>query len=278
MERTYAPLIRQFSSIKGYQAAYTLVYALDASEGGCHLTLDRKGEREQQVSEFVPLHPEAGYRLLQYLCENAVQPVLQALRQERCFDVLVLSSQLEDMDSLTFLEKLNRLPSHPPLLLQGDGWADDITAAHLQPGSRFYGVGHDHLRDLLRGLLGVPGRNSMQIERFCTHLYELWKLPQPDTNCEYLTLAVQIACSADGKLALRKEILQGVAEQYHITVAAVDSGLRRLVEGLETRYPVEWEHFKAENGLTGLKVTTGRLVYSLQQTVLRRGIIVREQR
>ena len=65
MERTYAPLIRQFSSIKGYQ---------DASEGGCHLTLDRKGEREQQVSEFVPLHPEAGYRLLQYLCENAVQP------------------------------------------------------------------------------------------------------------------------------------------------------------------------------------------------------------
>lgn len=74
MERTYAPLIRRFSSIKGYQAAYTLVYALDASEGGCHLTLDRKGEREQQVSEFVPLHPEAGYRLLQYLCENAVQP------------------------------------------------------------------------------------------------------------------------------------------------------------------------------------------------------------
>lgn len=192
--------------------------------------------------------------------------------------MLVLSSQLEDMDSLTFLEKLNRLPSHPPLLLQGDGWADDITAAHLQPGSRFYGVGHDHLRDLLRGLLGVPGRNSMQIERFCTHLYELWKLPQPDTNCEYLTLAVQIACSADGKLALRKEILQGVAEQYHITVAAVDSGLRRLVEGLETRHPVEWERFKAENGLTGLKVTTGRLVYSLQQTVLRRGIIVREQR
>lgn len=48
MERTYAPLIRQFSSIKGYQAAYTLVYALDASEGGCHLTLDRKGERAGQ--------------------------------------------------------------------------------------------------------------------------------------------------------------------------------------------------------------------------------------
>lgn len=202
-------------------------------------------DRELRIRKF---YLEEQSTIIRCTCFQSGEPVLQALRQERCFDVLVLSSQLEDMDSLTFLEKLNRLPSHPPLLLQGDGWADDITAAHLQPGSRFYGVGHDHLRDLLRGLLGVPGRNSMQIERFCTHLYELWKLPQPDTNCEYLTLA------------------------------AVDSGLRRLVEGLETRHPVEWEHFKAENGLTGLKVTTGRLVYSLQQTVLRRGIIVRERR
>lgn len=161
-------------------------------------------DRELRIRKF---YLEEQSTIIRCTCFQSGEPVLQALRQERCFDVLVLSSQLEDMDSLTFLEKLNRLPSHPPLLLQGDGWADDITAAHLQPGSRFYGVGHDHLRDLLRGLLGVPGRNSMQIERFCTHLYELWKLPQPDTNCEYLTLAVQIACSADGKLALRKEIL-----------------------------------------------------------------------
>lgn len=151
-------------------------------------------DRELRIRKF---YLEEQSTIIRCTCFQSGEPVLQALRQERCFDVLVLSSQLEDMDSLTFLEKLNRLPSHPPLLLQGDGWADDITAAHLQPGSRFYGVGHDHLRDLLRGLLGVPGRNSMQIERFCTHLYELWKLPQPDTNCEYLTLAVQIACSAD---------------------------------------------------------------------------------
>lgn len=131
-------------------------------------------DRELRIRKF---YLEEQSTIIRCTCFQSGEPVLQALRQERCFDVLVLSSQLEDMDSLTFLEKLNRLPSHPPLLLQGDSWADDITAAHLQPGSRFYGVGHDHLRDLLRGLLGVPGRNSMQIERFCTHLYELWKLP-----------------------------------------------------------------------------------------------------
>lgn len=77
MERAYAPLVRQFSSIKGYQTAYTLVYTLDAdSEDSCRLTLDRKGAQEQRVSLFVPLRPEEGYRLLQYLCENVVQPEL----------------------------------------------------------------------------------------------------------------------------------------------------------------------------------------------------------
>ena len=84
MERTYTPLIRQFSSIKGYQAAYTLVYALDASEGGCHLTLARKGEREQQVSEPVPLHPEGGYRLLQHLCDRRLAPGAGSRAERRC--------------------------------------------------------------------------------------------------------------------------------------------------------------------------------------------------
>lgn len=34
MERAYAPLVRQFSSIKGYQTGYTLVYSLDAAAEG----------------------------------------------------------------------------------------------------------------------------------------------------------------------------------------------------------------------------------------------------
>lgn len=77
MERTYTPLVRQFSAIKGYQNAYTLVYSLDAAaENGCLLKLDRKGEQERSEDLFVPLCPEEGYRLLRYLCENVVQPEL----------------------------------------------------------------------------------------------------------------------------------------------------------------------------------------------------------
>ena len=39
MERTFSPMVRQFSAIAGLQQAYTLVYSLDPDgETGCRLT------------------------------------------------------------------------------------------------------------------------------------------------------------------------------------------------------------------------------------------------
>lgn len=90
MGRAYTPLVRQFSSIKGYQAAYTLVYSLDAdSEDSCRLTLARKGAQEQSASVSVPLCPEEGYQLLRYLCENVVQPELWGDAIADCLPTLI---------------------------------------------------------------------------------------------------------------------------------------------------------------------------------------------
>lgn len=46
MERTFSPMIRQYSAIDGLQQAYTLVYAMEV-EGtqGCRLTLCRIDSR-----------------------------------------------------------------------------------------------------------------------------------------------------------------------------------------------------------------------------------------
>ena len=75
MERTFSPMIRQFSSIDGLQKAYTLVYSLDAEdENGCRLTLCRTGSGSCMESSYLAATPEFGYRILQYLCENGVQP------------------------------------------------------------------------------------------------------------------------------------------------------------------------------------------------------------
>ena len=75
MERTFSPMIRQFSAIDGLQKAYTLVYSLDAdNENGCCLTLCRTGSGPRMESSYIAAAPEFGYRVLQYLCENGVQP------------------------------------------------------------------------------------------------------------------------------------------------------------------------------------------------------------
>ena len=77
MERTFSPMIRQYSAIAGLQQAYTLVYAMEV-EGtqGCRLTLCRVSSRQQMVSQHIAAEPEFCYRLLRYLCENGVQPEL----------------------------------------------------------------------------------------------------------------------------------------------------------------------------------------------------------
>ena len=51
MERTFSPMIRQYSAIDGLQQAYTLVYAMEV-EGtqGCRLTLCQIGSRQQSRS------------------------------------------------------------------------------------------------------------------------------------------------------------------------------------------------------------------------------------
>lgn len=58
MERTFSPMIRQYSAIDGLQQAYTLVYAMEV-EGtqGCRLTLCQIGSRQQIVSQHVAAAP-----------------------------------------------------------------------------------------------------------------------------------------------------------------------------------------------------------------------------
>lgn len=52
MERTFSPMVRQFSAIAGLQQAYTLVYSLDPDgETGCRLTLCRTGSSQRMDSK-----------------------------------------------------------------------------------------------------------------------------------------------------------------------------------------------------------------------------------
>lgn len=147
------------------------------------------------------------------VCFHSGEELLRELRQQRSVDIVVLSSQLEDMDGYEFL------------------WV-------------------------------LP---------FCKQLYAEWGIQQPDVNCEYLTTALQVVCGTERKLAVRKEILQTVAEEHHTTVAAVDCGMRRLIDGVEKYNTEAWQKFKQDYGLMGHSVTLGKLIYAGRQKLIDSG-------
>lgn len=167
------------------------------------------------------------------VCFHSGEELLRELRQERSVDIVVLSSQLEDMDGYEFLKRLNSLHNRPLLLLQGDDWYSDATASFLRPDGRQYLPERSSLLDLLLDLRSSTDIGIFWVLPFCKQLYAEWGIQQPDVNCEYLTTALQVVCGTERKLAVRKEILQTVAEEHHTTVAAVDCGMRRLIDGVQ---------------------------------------------
>lgn len=135
-----------------------------------------------------------------------------------------------------------------------------------------YCVEGTELKRLLWQLYRMPGRQNRQLEQRCSQLYAAWGIPQGDVNAGYLSCAVGIACSTSQKLAIRKEILQAVSEQFDTSVAAVESGIRRMVDQLEEKPPLAWLAFKADTRLGSGKPTTGKLIYAVRDVVLRQKV------
>lgn len=170
--------------------------------------------------------------------------------------------------------------------LQEQGTAIDCTCfcsgekllAQLRQGVRYDAVVLcSELTDLpaeqfVRQFYQLKERQNRQLEQRCSQLYAAWGIPQGDVNAGYLSCAVGIACSTSQKLAIRKEILQAVSEQFDTSVAAVESGIRRMVDQLEEKPPLAWLAFKADTRLGSGKPTTGKLIYAVRDVVLRQKV------
>lgn len=175
------------------------------------------------------------------VCFHSGEELLRELRQERSVDIVVLSSQLEDMDGYEFLKRLNSLHNRPLLLLQGDDWYSDATASFLRPDGRQYLPERSSLLDLLLDLRSSTDIGIFWVLPFCKQLYAEWG------------------------------ILQTVAEEHHTTVAAVDCGMRRLIDGVEKYNTEAWQKFKQDYGLMGHSVTLGKLIYAGRQKLIDSG-------
>ena len=196
------------------------------------------------------------------------EELLQSLKQGRNTEVVVLGGPLEDMDSREFLERMSRLPQKPLLLLQDNARRERTAVSSLSPDGPCYLIRQSSLKELLASLLTAAGQESGTLEQRFGRMYQEWGIIQPDSNCDYLTEAVLIASQSRGKLAIRKEILQAVSEQYGVSVSAVDSGIRRMIDQLEAKPAEGWTQFKAESGFEAEKPTTGKLIYAIKRYLI----------
>lgn len=206
---------------------------------------------------------------LECTCFQRGSHLLEELHQGRKFDVVILCSQLEDMSGLEFLMNIRGMEPKPNVVLFDEGRRQNSSAICMESGDGFCYVGHTELKNLLRELYRMPGRQGQRMERKCQELYESWGIQLPDVNCSYLTYAVGVVYGTSQKLAIRKEILQAVGEQYDVSVSAVDSGIRRMVDQLEAKPAAGWLTFKQESGFAEEKPTTGKLIYAIKNHLQR---------
>ena len=277
------PLVRRFSTLEPYQEAYTLACSLETEGQGCWLTVSRTKAPDDPADTartWVPAPEEECGRLLQFLYENSVQPELwqdviscwypQAEQAEhlqegrRVVDVLVLGGRLEDMDSIRFLPRIRGLARKPLVLLRDDGRNEKSAVESLSQEDACYLIRQATLEDMLQELRAPAHRPAESLEKRCERIYRSWGVSTCDANKRYLTGALRVMMGSDHRLAIRKEILGPVAEEYGLTVAAVDSALRRLLETLDETGTQTWRDFRKEYGLERRKVTIGRLLYALE--------------
>ena len=201
-------------------------------------------------------------------CFQNGKKLLRALQNGAHYDMIFLCSELEDMDSVEFVRRLRDLDNRPLLMLFDEGRRKNASALRLEPDDAYYCVERVELKNMLRELYRMPGQQGQQMEHQCQNLYESWGVQMPDVNCSYLTCAVGVVFGTSQKLAIRKEILQTVGEQYNVSVSAVDSGIRRMIDQLEVSGAGAWQDFKTKSGFTNEKPTTGKLIYAVKNYIL----------
>ena len=199
--------------------------------------------------------------------------MLQVLKQRGLVDVVVLGSELEDMDSMEFLTRMSKLRTKPLLLLQDRRYRPEAAVSAARPDGACYLIQQSSLRDMVQTLLVSRGLPMESPTQFCRRMLSEWGVSPAESAAKYLVDAVAVPeVDEDGRpLALRKQILQAVAERHEMSVAAVDSALRRFVEVRELQHSLAWEKFKKNNGLDKQKLTAGKVIMTLR-------VLAREQR
>ena len=168
------------------------------------------------------------------------------------YQYILMDDMLRDMDVLEFMLQLQALGLKAvPCVLYVTTPTAFSRVLHLLPGDG-------------RNLVFLPGPLrptilASRLRTFCSvdacrkksdgvqQLLQTLHLTGKDA--QYLRSALLLRLKSGEELALRKGLLQATADQYGVSLAAVDSALRRGIKNLEEENTAEYQRFKKQYGL-----------------------------
>lgn len=182
------------------------------------------------------------------------------------FDLILLDDVLKDMDAVDFTTAFYRLQRlHKPILLLMSSRSQmQNQGSVLQPSEKYCIIKPYRLQSLTQQIQMLCGMQRKSLQSYCEQLYLEWGVQGLENNCAYLTQAVGIALASARKLAIRKEILLRVGETNELSITAVDSAIRRILEHLNTQNTQAWCSFKREYEKRGKRMSTGGLIYAIR--------------
>lgn len=206
--------------------------------------------------------------LIQCDCFCSGEMLLERLQQGARYHAVILCSQLEDMEREQVVEKMTQREDRPAIIQFDDGRHASDSILWMDGTKGCYYVEQNGLKELLWELYELPGQQVQKLEKLCSDLYMSWGVQKIDINCCYLTGAACVVYGTPQKLAVRKEILQLVSEKFDVSVSAVDSGIRRMIDLLEGLNTPAWQRFKQTSDFPAEKPTTGKMIYAVKRYLM----------
>lgn len=120
------------------------------------------------------------------------EEVLQVLKQRGLVDVVVLGSELEDMDSMEFLTRMSKLRTKPLLLLQDRRYRPEAAVSAARPDGACYLIQQSSLRDMVQTLLVSRGLPMESPAQFCRRMLSEWGVSPAESAAKYLVDAVAV--------------------------------------------------------------------------------------
>ena len=206
------------------------------------------------------------------------EDLLAALRGGFPYRAVLLDNAMSDMDGPEFCSRLRQLDPkfRPWLLLVPTCSVDELRSVirdeepACRQAAQVRRMQMTGLNSLLYDLDSMLRAQADQNDSDAALIQRLlqWGEHPGTLGAQYLRECVELALRCEPHFAVRKDVLLPVGERHSVTVAAVDSGIRRLIEHLENLNRPAWQAFKRRHHSRSAHLTTGRFIYVVRDELL----------